>query len=385
MRTIIGLERILEYRKLFSGKRIGLITNFTGILPDLSKDTVDVFVDNGFQVEKIFTPEHGLYGAGAGEKVDDCEHPRYHIPVISLYGDHKKPTDEDVEGLDLLVYDIQDVGLRYYTYIYTMCYCLDKASEKGIPFVVLDRPNPLGNNVIAGPRMAPQYHSFVGDYELPMRYGLTAGEVAGFYLKYTGKEADMTVIPVQNYTSDMMFSQTGLLWNVPSPSLATYEATLCYMGGGLFEATNISEGRGSSKPFLMYGAPFIDMDLLYDDVRKEWKEDSVVFRKRSFVPGFSKHQGQVCYGLEFFPVDEKCDFLPLALILMQAIVRRYPEQVEFFHLEEDAPYSRLSILSGNDLADQFMREKITMKEMQEAWREDVRAFGDYVKDIRIYR
>lgn len=385
MRTIIGLERIIEYKELFSGKRIGLITNFTGITPDLSKDTVDVFWDSGYQIEKIFTPEHGLYGASAGEKVDDSCHPRYHIPVISLYGEHRKPTDEDVEGIDLLVYDIQDVGLRYYTYIYTMCYSLEKAAEKGIPFVILDRPNPLGGTQLVGPKMDPSYHSFVGDYELPMRYGLTAGEMAGYYLKYTGKQADVTVITVQNYTRDMTFPQTGLLWNVPSPSLATYESTLCYVGGCLFEATNISEGRGSSKPFQMYGAPFIDMDRLYDDVREEWKDDSVVFRKRSFVPGVSKHQGQVCYGLEFFPVKENCDFLSLSLILMKAIARRYPEQVEFFHLEEDAPHSRLAVLSGNEQADRYIRGEITLSDMQEGWHEDAKVFEDYVKDIRIYR
>lgn len=385
MRTIIGLERIAEYNSIFRGKRIGLITNFTGILPDLTKDTADVFWENGYQVAKIFTPEHGLYGAGAGEKVEDCTHPRYHIPVISLYGEHRKPTDEDVEGLDILVYDIQDVGLRYYTYIYTMCYCLEKAADKGIPFVILDRPDPLGAGVVRGPRMASEYHNFVGDYELPMRYGMTAGEMAGYFLKYTGKQADVTVIRVQNYNRSMTFPQTGLLWNVPSPSLPTYESTLCYMGGCLFEATNISEGRGSSKPFMMYGAPFIDMDRLYEDVKEEWRDDSIVFRRRTFVPGFSKHQGEVCYGLEFFPVKEDCDFLPLSLILMKAIARRYPEQTVFHHLEEDGPCDRLEILSGNGLARKYIDGEITMADMQEAWNAETRAFEVEIGDILLYK
>lgn len=384
MRTIIGLEQISGYGELFGGKKIGLITNFTGIMPDLSKDTVDVFWEKGYRIAKIFTPEHGLYGAGAGEKVEDSEHPRYHIPVVSLYGEHRKPTDEDVEGLELLVYDIQDVGLRYYTYIYTMCYCLDKAAEKGIPFVVLDRPNPLGGRLVRGPKMAPDYHSFVGDYELPMRYGLTPGEMAGYYLEYTGKKAEVTVISLKNYSRDTLFPRTGLLWNVPSPSLPTYEGTLCYVGGCLFEATNISEGRGSSKPFQMYGAPFIDMDQLYQDVKEEWKEDSIVFRKRTFVPGFSKHQGQVCYGLEFFPLEENCDFLPLSLILMRAIYRRYPDKMEFYPSEDGGDHSRLAILSGNDLADRYIREEISMADMQESWREESRAFETCVQDIRIY-
>lgn len=384
MRTMIGLERIHEYKKLFSGKRIGLITNFTGILPDLSKDTVDTFVDSGYQIVKIFTPEHGLYGAGAGEKVENCTHPRYHIPVISLYGEHRKPTDEDMAGLDILVYDIQDVGLRYYTYIYTMCYSLDKASECGIPFVVLDRPNPLGRT-IAGPAMQAGCHNFVGDYELPMRYGLTVGEMAHYFLKYTGKKAHLTVIPMGNYEGNMTFPQTGLLWNVPSPSLPTYESTLCYMGGCLYEATNISEGRGSSRPFQMYGAPFIDMDLLYKDMKAEWKDDSIVFRRRSFVPGFSKHQGQVCYGLEFFPMEGDCDFLSLALIMMKAIAGRYPEQTVFHHLEEDGEFGRLEVLFGNSIADRYIRGEITLVQMQEAWRAENDRFAEYVKDIKIYQ
>ncbi len=383
MRTVIGLEQIANYGNLFAGKRIGLITNFTGVLPDLSKDSVDVFVEQGYHVEKIFTPEHGLYGASAGEAVDDCVHPKYRTPVISLYGQHRKPNDEDLEGVDMLVYDIQDVGLRYYTYVYTMCYALDKAAEKGIPFVVLDRPNPLGNT-IRGPKMTADCHSFVGDYELPMRYGLTAGEMAGFYLKYTGKKADLTVIPLQNYSADMTFPQTGLLWNVPSPSLPTYEGTLCYVGGCLYEATNISEGRGSAKPFQMYGAPFIDMDKLYEDVKEEWKEDSIVFRRRAFIPGFSKHQGQVCYGLEFFPVKEYCDFLPLALITMKAIAGRYPEKTEFYHLKEDGPFERLEVLSGNKLAAAYIRGEISMADMQEMWRVEDVAFAEYVRDVRMY-
>lgn len=384
MRTIIGLEQITAYKQLFAGKKIGLITNFTGILPDLSMDTVDMFWDNGFRVEKIFTPEHGLYGVSAGEKVENCIHPRYHIPVVSLYGGHRKPTDEDVEGLDLLVYDIQDVGLRFYTYIYTMCYSLEKAVEKGIGFVILDRPNPLGCRIITGSKMARDCHNFVGDFEMPLRYAMTAGEMAGYYLKYTNKKADVKVIPVQNYNREMTFPQTGLLWNVPSPSLPTYESTLCYVGGCLFEATNISEGRGCSKPFQMYGAPFVDMDRLYQDVKAEWKEDSIVFRRRSFVPGFGKHQGQVCYGLEFFPMTEKCDFLSMALILMKAIARRYPGEMVFHHLEEDAPYGRLEVLSGNELADRYIRDEITLTDMQEAWRKDAESFEKEMQDILLY-
>lgn len=385
MRTILGVERIAEYRKLFEGKRIGLITNFSGILPDLTMDTADVLVRSGFCVEKIFTPEHGLYGAGAGESVENSLHPRYRIPVISLYGDHRRPTDGDLENLDLLVYDIQDVGLRYYTYLYTMCYALDKAGEKGIPFVILDRPNPLGGRLIRGPKIRRDYHSFVGDYELPMRYGLTIGETAFYYLKYTGKRAALTVIPMENYAQDTTFLKTGLLWNVPSPALPAYESVLCYCGGCLFETINVSEGRGSAKPFQMYGAPFIDMDRLYEDVKGQWKDDSIVFRRRAFVPNCSKHQGEVCYGLEFFPLKEDCDFLLMALIMMKAIFDRYPEQAAFCALPDGERANRLAVLYGNELALAYIRGNVSLKELREGWMAEDEAFAAYAQDIRIYR
>ncbi len=194
MRVIVGAERLSQYDGLFRRKRIGLITNFSGISPDWSRDTIHLLVDAGYDLVKIFTPEHGLYGAEAGKSVEDTRHPKLGIPVVSLYGNRRTSAQKDLEDLDILVYDIQDVGLRYYTYVYTMCYALRAAAEVGLPYVVLDRPNPLGGRIVSGARIDAEIHSFVGDYELPMRYGLTIGEMAGYYLKYAGARADLTVI-----------------------------------------------------------------------------------------------------------------------------------------------------------------------------------------------
>ena len=163
MRVILGAERLSRYDSLFRGKRIGLITNFSGISPDWSQDTIHLLVNEGYELARLFTPEHGLYGAEAGQSVEDMTHPKLGIPVVSLYGDRRTPTAEDLSDLDLLVYDIQDVGLRYYTYIYTMCYSLQAAADLGLPFVVLDRPNPLGGRIISGAKIQADIHSFVGD------------------------------------------------------------------------------------------------------------------------------------------------------------------------------------------------------------------------------
>lgn len=384
MRTKIGLERIAEYKKLFIGKNIGLVTNFTSILPDQSADIIDVFVNEGFHISKIFTPEHGLYGADAGAAIKNSIHPLYQIPVISLYGDYRMPADEDYEDVGVIVYDIQDVGLRYYTYIYTMCYTLQKAAQKGIPYVILDRPNPLSGHAY-GPRMRPDFHSFVGDYELPLRYGLTIGEMAGYYLKYTGCKADVLVIPMENYRKDMFYPQTGLLWNLPSPALPGFDSTICYCGGCLFEAVNISEGRGTGRPFSMYGAPFIDMNKLYEDVKAEWNEDSIVFRKRSFVPGYRKYAGEVCYGLEFFPLKNSAEFLPLALITMKAIANRYADKLEFTPMHDDLPHGHLEVLFGNQYADEYLQGKVTLQSLKDMWKTESQEFEDYVKEIRLYR
>ena len=346
MRVILGAERLVEHDRLFRGKRVGLITNFSGISPDWSRDTIHLMVDAGYHLTKIFTPEHGLYGADAGETVADTRHPELGIPVTSLYGDRRTPTAADLADLDVLVYDIQDVGLRYYTYIYTMCYSLQAAAALGLPYVILDRPNPLGGRIVSGPRMDPDIHSFVGDYELPMRYGLTVGETARYFLKYTGIKAELTVIPLKNYSRDMLFPDQGLLWNTPSPSLPTFESTVCYSGGCLFEALNISEGRGTAKPFQIYGAPFIDMDRLYDDMRAQVRDDGIVFRRRSFVPGTSKYKGELCFGLEFHPLRPNGDFLLTALILMKAIRDRWPDKVELRQIPGDIAGDQLTVLSG---------------------------------------
>lgn len=389
MRTIIGVERIHAYDRLFRGKRIGLITNFTGISPDWTRDTVEIFMDAGYEIAKIFTPEHGLYGAEAGEKVDDSRHPRYRIPVLSLYGDRRTPGKEDLEGLDLLVYDIQDVGLRYYTYIYTMCYALGAAADAGIPYVILDRPDPLGGRV-CGARIRPDIHSFVGDLELPMRYGLTIGEMAGYYLKYTGRKADLTVVTMENYSRDMLYPDTGLLWNTPSPALPTFKSAVCYSGGCLFESLNISEGRGSGKPFQVYGAPFIDMDRIYRDVREIFAEDglddgSVCFRRRSFVPSNSKYRGELCFGLEFAPLRADCDFLPAALALIKAIVRRYPDKLEYRRMAGNINGHHLTVLSGNEWAEEYVNGRLSMAQLKGNWQAQREEFEAYVADVKIYR
>lgn len=376
----LGIDRIQEYPQLFKGKRLGLITNYSGVNSQLMDD-MDAMAAAGYTVVKLFTPEHGLYGAMDGAAVENSRHPVYNIEMISLYGKRKRPTAEDLAGVDLLVYDIQDVGLRYYTYIYTLAYCMQAADENGLGLVVLDRPNPLGGRVM-GNRMKPEFASFVGDHELATRYGLTVGELGYYFKQYFGLSLEYQVVPMQGYQKNMMWPETGQLWNLPSPSIHTFQGTLCYYGGCFFEGTNVSEGRGTAEPFQMYGAPYIDMDRLEKELRKRLaKIEHLAFRKRAFTPFWSKHEGKTCFGVEFIPLSQQLDFMPAALITMKTISEMYPEE---FELRSYADVSRMPQLAGDESVNRYLEGTLSLTELLTAWESEAAEFANQTKELRIY-
>ena len=376
----LGIDRLAECHSLFAGKRIGLITNYSGVDSRLIDD-MTVFHEAGYRVEKLFTPEHGMYGAMDGAGVGDCRHPKYGTPMISLYGDKLTPSAEDLSGLDLLVYDIQDVGMRYYTYIYTMANCMRAADKAGLDMVVLDRPNPLGR-AVSGNRMDPKYDCFVGAHRLATRYGLTAGELGYYFRRHFGLSLNYQAVPMAGYRADMTWPETGQLWNLPSPSIHTFHTALCYVGGCFFEATNISEGRGTAAPFQIYGAPFVDMDALLAALRERIKDPNLAMRARAFTPFWSKHAGQTCFGVEFIPLSPRLDFMPTALILMKTLKDMYPDQFEF---RSYADVSRLTSLSGDTSADAYLRGDMTLEALLDSWQAQAAEFGAEVEPLRLYR
>ena len=377
--VLLGIDRLRAFDSLFAGKRIGLITNYSGVDSGLTDDLA-VFAGAGYRVAKLFTPEHGLYGAMDGAGVDSGLHPKYHIPMISLYGEKLTPSREDLEGLDLLVYDIQDVGLRYYTYIYTMANCMRAADAAGLPMAVLDRPNPLGC-AVSGNRMDPRRDCFVGAHRLCTRYGLTPGELGYYFKRHFCLTLDYRAVPMEGYRAAMKWPETGQLWNLPSPSIHTFNTALCYVGGCFFEATNISEGRGTAEPFQIYGAPFVDMDALAAALRERIHDPNLAFRTRAFTPFWSKHAGQTCFGVEFIPLSEDLDFMPSALILMKTLLEMYPERLEF---RAYADVSRLASLSGDDSVDDYLRGRVSLDELLDAWRGQSEEFEEEVAPLRLY-
>ena len=380
MNTLYGLDVLREHDfDVLRGKRVGIITNYSGVSSDL-KPNVELMLETGIRVVKIFTPEHGFFGASDGLEIKDTIHPKYRIKMVSLYGSKKAPTEEDLEDIDILVYDIQDVGLRFYTFIYTLAYSLESASKYGISYVVLDRPNPLSGETIIGPRILDNLNSFVGGYKLPTRYGLTAGELALYYCKLKRLDLDLTVIRMKNWTRDMYYPDTGLLWNVPSPNLPTFSSVICYAGMCFIEATNISEGRGTTKPFEYIGAPWIDEDLVFEEMKKENFPD-VAFRKRYFIPEFSKYKGEICRGLEFFPLNYRADFIKVALSFISIVARRFPEHFSYRRYNE---VLRINLLIGDEETEKDILEGRNWKEIYERWRNDEEEFKEFIEDLMLY-
>jgi uncharacterized protein YbbC (DUF1343 family) len=329
-----GLDDVGRHKELFAGKRVGIIANHTSYNSE-GKYIVDVFraMDN-VRVVALFSPEHGLRGLEeAGAKVADEKDPVTGLPVYSLYGQTTKPTPKMLADVEVLVFDIQDVGARFYTYLYTMSRSMEAAAEAGKRFVVLDRPNPIDGVQVEGPILNSKQASFVGLYPIPVRYGLTVGELAkmingeGWLAK--GVKADLTVVPLTGWRRGMWYDQTGLRFIKPSPNMPDLETAALYPGLCLLEGTNISEGRGTSKPFRQFGAPWVDPNALAARLNA-LSLPGLRFRPTSFTPTSSKFQGQKCLGVEITLADRtRLEPFWTGVLIINELHRLYPDKLEW--------------------------------------------------------
>jgi len=320
-----GVDRLAAYDRLLRGKRIGLITAPTGLTGELVP-TIDLLHER-WRLAALFSPEHGVRGdQEAGGLVGTYRDERTGVPVYSLYRqDSKRMTAEMLDQVDLVVYDIQDTGVRYYTFIYTMLYALEDCARAGKSFVVLDRVNPLGGAAVEGNRLKEDCRSFVGNYPgLCMRYGLTAGELAAMANDRMGWKADLHVVPLEGWRREMLFPDTDMLWIPPSLGLPRFETNLLYPGTCLVEGTNLSEGRGTAFPFELIGAPFLDGERLAAEMNR-LKLPGVIFRPACFKPASSKHQGELCRGVQLHVTDVRT-LRPVetGIRLLDTIRREFP-------------------------------------------------------------
>jgi uncharacterized protein YbbC (DUF1343 family) len=305
------------------GKRIGVITNHTGIDASGRSTLTLLLRAPGVKVRAIFSPEHGLSGA-LDEKVASGKDPATGLPVYSLYGKVMRPTAEMLRGLDALVYDIQDVGARFYTYITTMAYAMEAAAGAGLDFYVLDRPDPITASMVQGPVLDPDLKSYIGYFPLPVRYGMTAGELAQLFNQEKAIGAKLHVVPMEGYRRQIWFDQTGLRWVNPSPNLRSLTQTILYSGVGMIESANVSVGRGTATPFEIIGAPWISGDRLARYLSGRHLP-GVVFEAMTFTPGASPYAHQRCEGVRLKVVDRAALNVPaLGVELAAALYRIYP-------------------------------------------------------------
>src|SRR5690606_2663928 len=330
--VISGADRLIADPGLLpTGGPYGLITNFTGVQRNL-RPIAPGLLAAGVELTALFGPEHGLQGtAQAGYTESADRDPVTGLPLFDTY--RKTPAEQDQQleqsGVTTLLFDLQDIGTRYYTYVWTMYDLMLAAGRTGRRFVVLDRPNPLTGVAAAGPLLEPGNESFVGRVSIPLRHGLTVGELADQLNRTAvrdqlGRPADLEVITAAGWRRDLWFDRTGLVWIPPSPNIPTLDTAICYAGTGLFEGTNLSEGRGTTRPFETLGAPFCDRRLAA--AATERGLPGVLLRATSFVPTFHKYAGETCHGVALHVVDRDAfDPIRTSLVIMEVAGELYPE------------------------------------------------------------
>ncbi|WP_251129857.1 DUF1343 domain-containing protein [Exiguobacterium sp. CH10] len=376
----LGVDRLMENPDILKGKRVGLITNPTGINAERTS-IVDLFdQSDDFELTALYGPEHGVRGdAQAGSTVSSYIDEVTGLPVYSLYGATKKPTPEMLEHVDVLVFDIQDVGTRYYTYIYTMAYAMEAAAENGIPFVVLDRPNPQGGLRVDGPVLDPDYSSFIGLYPIPLKHGMTVGELAQLFNSEYHIQADLEVVKMKGWKRSMMYEDTGLPFVMPSPNMPTTDTVNVYPATGLFEGTNLSEGRGTTKPFQLIGAPYIQAHE-YAKELNDLDLPGVAFRAASFTPTFSKHAGKLTHGVEVYVTDPtRFESTKTGIAMIQTAHDLYPDDFEF--LANDF----ITKLTGNVYVKDMILEGAPLDEILTKVEDERDAFLPIRKEYLLYK
>ena len=308
----LGIDRLLDRdRGLIAGCRVGLVSNPASVDAELRHSADRLFADPDVRLTALFGPQHG-FRSDLQDNMIETPHTRdarRRVPVYSLYSETREPTAEMLDSIDVLVVDLQDVGTRVYTYIYTMANCMRAAARHGVRVVVCDRPNPIGGDAVEGPVLDPEFASFVGQYPIPLRHGLTVGETARLFNDAFGIGAPLDVVPLDGWRRGMYFDDTQLPWIIPSPNLPTLDSAIVYPGAVLFEGTMLSEGRGTTRPFELIGAPWIDGERLADAMNARGLP-GVRFRPVFFEPTFQKHAKQTCGGVQAH-VRDRGSFRPV--------------------------------------------------------------------------
>lgn len=380
-KVILGIENIDKFSKIFEGKRVGLITNPTGIDSNF-KSSIDILKEKTNLVA-LFSPEHGIRASiQAGQRLDTYVDEETGITVYSLYGSSKKPSKEIMDKIDIIAIDIQDNGSRYYTFIYTMAYCMQACAEYNKTFVVFDRPNPINGVQVEGNKLdILKYRSFVGYYEMPQRHGLTMGELAKLFNEEYGIGCALEVIPMTNWKRSMSFEDTLLPWVIPTPNLPTIASAFAYNATCIFEGTNVSEGRGTTTPFELIGAPWFKSEQLARELNS-LNIKGVYFRPQYYTPTFSKYAGELCGGV-FVHITDRTIFnsVQCSFIILDYIRKHYSEYFKINKPYKEGSPSLFEFEAGSDM---FIKQDAPIEEQLKVLDKDAKEFDKIRQKYLLY-
>lgn len=373
-----GIDRLDTVAAQLRGKRLGLMTNQTGMDRHF-RSSIDL-LHAQFDLTALFAVEHGIRGdVQAGAAYETAPDPATGVPVYAVYGKTHRLTPEMLDAFDVFCFDMQDVGARFYTYLYALSFAMEECARAGKPVVVFDRINPLGGERVEGPVLDPRFASYVGMYPLPTQYSLTIGEYALWVRRHLGLDLDLTVVPLAGWQRGFYLDDTDLPWVAPSPNCATLHAALCYIGSCVFEGTNLSEGRGTTLPFEYIGAPFIDAARLEERMSAH-DLPGLHFRAAHFTPTFSKHAGMPCHGVQMHITDrDRAEAVEGALTLLDEVRALYPRDFAWHQNTPDTYF--IDKLLGTDA---YRLGRYDARSLLAAHRDARQAFLEDRREIMLY-
>ena len=385
-----GLECFLKSPpKWVSDSRLGLLCNPASVDPMFNHARFLVNRRLPGKLTALYSPQHGFFAEKQDNMIEsaDMEEPDLKIPVYSLYGKTRMPTEEMLDPIDVLLVDLQDVGTRVYTFMYTLSYCLEAAEAFNKKVVVLDRPNPINGLTIEGNCLKPDWRSFVGRFPLPMRHGLTIGELAHLFNEHFGIDCGLEVIQMEGWRRSMFFGQTGLPWVPPSPNLPGPVSTMVYPGQVIWEGTNVSEGRGTTQPFELFGAPYISPEKIAATISAE-SIPGIILREAVFEPTANKWQARPCRGFQIHVTDPH-EFRPYetGLRLLQAVIRHHQKDFEWKQppYEYETKKLPIDLIVGDGKIRSRLEKMEPVESIVESWQTELQEFSEISKQFHLYR
>lgn len=386
--TLTGTDRIASGKfRIPDAAAAGLLANPASVSSDLVHIR-DILLEKGITLKAIFGPQHGYRGETQANMIEwkGYKDPESGIPVHSLYGENRSPTGEMLEGIELMIIDLQDVGTRCYTYTWTAILMMKECAASSISILVLDRPNPIGGESVEGPAVRKGYQSFVGLFPLPVRHGMTIGEILAMVNKESETGADLEIVTCKDWRREMYFRDTGLPWVLPSPNMPAPETAMAYPGTVMLEGTNISEGRGTTLPFQIIGAPFIEPRSFSEELARR-SPGGAIFRPLHFRPTWDKYAGEICGGVQIH-VSDRSIFSPVrtGAEIICAAASMYPDHFGFLPppYEYETEHPPIDIISGSPRLRETVESGESTGPLFEAWKEEENLFMAKREEYRIY-